>query len=219
LRRLFSKQVVWEFIRTTLKLGAVAIVIATAWADLSRHLAGVAVPPAGVFSLLAGAIQSMLSRIAVLALAVGAADAVVARRRYLKSVKMTKQEARDEMRHSEGDPKIKGEVRRRMYRMSRMRMMAEVARATVVITNPTHFAVALRYDDESPAPIVVAKGVDHIALRIRAEAEANKVPIVEERPLARALYQSVDIGDTIPVAFYQAVAQVLAVIMRSRVAA
>jgi len=219
IKRLFSRQVVWEFIRTALKLGAVIIVLMTAWSDLSTNLIAVAAPPARLFSMMGVALQSMLSRVAVLALAVGAADAVVSRRRYLRGVKMTKQEARDEMRHAEGDPKIKGEVRRRMFRMSRMRMMAEVSRATVVIANPTHFAVALRYDDESPAPIVVAKGADHIALRIRAEAEKHNVPVVEERPLARALYQAVEIGDTIPVAFYQAVAQVLAVIMRSQVAA
>ncbi len=215
IKRLVSKQILWEIARTALKLGAVALVLALTWDELrGRFLGGVAGLPEFLGALGDG-IDTMLARAAILAVLVAIIDLVVARRRFHKSVRMTKQEVRDDMRHSEGDPIVKGEVRRRMAKMSRMRMMAEVGKATVVLTNPTHFAVALRYTDDDPAPVVVAKGADAVALRIRVEAAKHDVPTIENKPLTRALFRATDIGDAIPAELYQAVAEVLAVLWRS----
>ena len=146
----------------------------------------------------------------------GPIDVVIAQRRYRKSVRMTKQEVREEMRQTEGDPHIRGEIRRRMTRMARMRMMSEIPKAAVVITNPTHYAVALRYTDTDATPIVVAKGADEVAKRIREEAMKHGVPIMEQKVLARALFRSVDLGDPIPNSFFRAVAEVLAVVWRTQ---
>jgi flagellar biosynthetic protein FlhB len=215
IKRFVSKQLVWELLRLVLKLAAVALVVLIGW---NVAMASFAVPMSvGELTRTIGSVsRTMFLRVAALAVVVGIVDAVLARRRYEKGLRMTKQEAREEMRQSEGDPHVKGEVRRRMAKLSRNRMMAEVARANVVLTNPTHVAVALRYDDTCPAPIVVAKGAGVVAQRIREKAAEHDVPIQENKPLARALFKSVEIGDPIPLAFYQAVAEVLAVIYRTR---
>jgi flagellar biosynthetic protein FlhB len=128
---------------------------------------------------------------------------------------MTKQEVRDDMKRSEGDPQIKGKIRARQREVAQRRMMAEVPKADVVITNPTHYAVALKYDaGRGEAPVVVAKGKNLIARSIREIAEENNVPIVENVQLARALYASVEIGDEIPAELYQAVAEILAYVYK-----
>ena len=131
--------------------------------------------------------------------------------RHIKSLKMSKQEIRDEARAAEGSAEVKGRVRRIQADMSRRRMMNDVPRATVVITNPTHFAVALEYRrGEMAAPIVLAKGVDQIALKIREKAREHGIPIVENKPLARGLYDTAEIGEAIPGPLFAAVAEVLA---------
>jgi flagellar biosynthesis protein FlhB len=128
---------------------------------------------------------------------------------------MTKQEVKDEMRESEGNPEIRARIRQRQKEFARRRMMADVPKAAVVITNPTHFAMALKYEiGQKGAPIVLAKGRDLIALKIREIAKENKVPIVENPPLARSLYDVAEIGEEIPTALYRAVAEVLAVVWR-----
>src|SRR5262249_53204852 len=132
-----------------------------------------------------------------------------------RNLRMTKQEVRDELKESEGNPEIKARVRQRQREMARRRMMAEVPDAAVVIMNPTHYAMALKYElGQKGAPIVVAKGQDLIALKIREIAEEHKVPVVEDPPLARALYDAAEIGQEVPVALYRAVAEVLAVVWR-----
>jgi flagellar biosynthesis protein FlhB len=137
------------------------------------------------------------------------------RYRLMKSLKMTKQEVRDEAKESEGNAEVKGRVRRIQREMSRRRMLNDVKRATVVITNPTHFAVALEYRRGSmTAPIVLAKGQDLIAAAIRQRARQHGVPIVENRPLAQALFKSADVGETIPAGLFAAVAEVLAQLIR-----
>ena len=218
-KRLFSKQLFWELTRSTLKLGAVVVVLTATWGELRDRLYAGASSIPDFISMISGGVDTMLGRVAALGLLVAIVDVVVSRRRYQKSVKMTKQEVRDEMRHSEGDPNVKGEVKRRMFRMSRQRMMADVARATIVLTNPTHFAIALRYTDDDAAPVVVAKGAGPIAQRIKAEAAAHNVPMVENKPLTRALFRATEIGDVIPADFYQAVAEVFAVLWRTSKAA
>ena len=137
----------------------------------------------------------------------------------MAKLKMTRQEVRDEMKETDGNPEIKSRVRQQQREMANRRMMEEVPTADVVITNPTHFAVALRYDPSgSAAPRVVAKGVDHVAERIRAVARDNTVPLFEAPPLARALYWSTELDQTIPAGLYVAVARVLAYVYQLRAA-
>lgn len=131
-----------------------------------------------------------------------------------EGLKMSKQEIKDEFKQTEGNPQIKGKIRAKQREMAMRRMMQEVPKADVVVTNPTHFAVALRYEDGMPAPIVLAKGQDNMALKIRQVATDNEVTIVENKSLARALYQTVDIGAYIPLELYQAVAEVLAYVYK-----
>jgi flagellar biosynthetic protein FlhB len=146
---------------------------------------------------------------------VAALDYAFQRRSFIKQMRMTKQEVRDEHKQAEGDPQIKARIRRLRMERAQKRMMAAVPEADVVITNPTHFAVALAYEMETmSAPRLVAKGADVLAQRIREIAEENQVPLVENPPLARALYASVELDQEIPPEHYQAVAQVIGYVMR-----
>lgn len=131
-----------------------------------------------------------------------------------QDLKMTKQEVKDEMKQSEGDPQIKGKIRQKQRQMAMARMMKEVPKADVIVTNPTHYAIALSYQQGMSAPLVVAKGQDLVAQRIKEIAREARVPIIENKPLARALYAAVQIGDAIPQELYQAVAEVLAYVYR-----
>jgi len=134
---------------------------------------------------------------------------------HIKGLKMTKQEVKDEAKQSEGDPKIKSRIRRAQMEMARRRMMEAVPNADVIITNPTRLAIALQFDAKKmTAPMVTAKGSGFIAERIREIAKEHNIPIVEEKPLARILYKSVEIDDMIPVSLYQAVAEILAYVYR-----
>ena len=156
-------------------------------------------------------------RISFVYLIVAILDLIYQRRKFHKDMMMTKQEVKDEYKNSEGDPQIKGKIRAKMQEASRRRMMQAVPEADVVITNPTHFAVALKYDTEvAEAPYVVAKGQDFLAQKIKEEAREAGVEIVENKPLARMLYHNVDIGGLIPPELYQAVAEVLAFVMNLR---
>jgi flagellar biosynthetic protein FlhB len=196
-------------------------------------LAGVAVPPVrhigtqivamgdpdldSILRVVGHAALTMLRNTALAGLLLAAVDYGLQKRRVMGMLKMTKQEVKDEHRLSEGDPHVKAVIRGKQMQLSRNRMMAEVATATAVIVNPTHVAVALRYEPGGPAPIVVAKGRGAVALRIREEAERHGVPIMRDIPLARALHAACDLGQEIPVELYQAVAKVLAVVMSLRV--
>jgi len=142
-------------------------------------------------------------------------DYVFTRQSYMKRMRMSRTELKDELRQSEGDPHIKAKVRQIRMQRAQRRMMQAVPQASVVVMNPTHYAVALKYDRETtPAPICVAKGVDEIALKIRAVAEENDVPVIEDPPLARALFATAEIDQPIPRQHYEAVARVIGVIMR-----
>jgi flagellar biosynthetic protein FlhB len=145
----------------------------------------------------------------------GCVDLVRHMRRHMQDLRMSKQEVREEMKELEGNPQIKAKIRRLQRDRARKQMMKEVPKATVVVTNPTHFAVAIRYQlDNMGAPMVVAKGKNYLALRIRQRATENQVPIVENPPLAQALYKSVDVGQEIPPHLYRAVAEILAYIFK-----
>lgn len=144
-------------------------------------------------------------------LAIGVADLIYTRWDYNENLKMTKFEVKDERKQAEGDPVVKNKMKREMLKVMAQRMLESVPRADVVVTNPTHVAVALRYDVlEAPAPVVLAKGLDHLAEKIKAVAREHGVPIRENAPLARALYKSVEVGEAIPEEFYKAVASLLA---------
>lgn len=145
---------------------------------------------------------------------IAALDYAWSRHEWKKRLRMTKEEVRREMRESEGDPQIKGRQRQQREARARRRMMAAVKDATVLIMNPTHYAVALKYDaSANAAPLCVAKGLDDLALRLRARAEESHVPVIENPPLARALYAAVEIDEEIPVDHYEAVAKVIGFVM------
>ncbi len=164
---------------------------------------------------LAVTLRSLLWKAGAVFLVFGVIEFARERRRYINDLKMSKQEIREELKESEGNPNIKSRIRRLQREFGRRRMLQKVPQATAVIVNPTHYAVALRYDMEAmAAPVVLAKGLDHLALKIRALAVEHNVPIVENPPLAHALYQSVDVGQEIPVHLYRAVAEILAYIHR-----
>ena len=158
-------------------------------------------------------VQLMGTVVAALAL-VAALDYLFQYRQWFERQKMSLEEIKEEYKQSEGDPHIKGRIRQIRHARMKKRMMAAVPTASVIITNPTHYAVALKYDRGMPAPICVAKGVDALALKIREIATANNIPIVENVPLARALHATVDIDDEIPVEHYHAVAEVIGYVMR-----
>jgi flagellar biosynthetic protein FlhB len=161
------------------------------------------------------AVGSLLWRAAALLLVWGAIDMFRQKRKYTRDLQMTKQEVREEWKQNEGSPEMKMRLKRMRRELLRRRMMSEVATATAVVMNPTHFAVAIKYDMSSMgAPRVVAKGKNYLAMRIKARALENKVPVVENKPLAQALYKYCAVGQEIPAHLYKAVAEVLAYVFR-----
>lgn len=160
-------------------------------------------------------IFSISFKLAMAYVFIGAFDYLYQRWDYEKSLRMSKEEIKEEFKQTEGDPKIKGKIKQKQQQMSMLRMMAEVANADVVITNPTHYAVALKYDEQQAgAPVVLAKGKDFVALKIKEKAKENYIKMIENKPLAQALYATVEIGQEIPPEFYAAVAEILAEIYR-----
>ena len=156
-------------------------------------------------------------QISMVYLVVGVIDYIFQKKKFKDDMMMTKQEVKDEYKQSEGDPQVKGQIRRKMREVSQRRMMQKLPEADVVITNPTHFAVAIKYDlAVAKAPVVIAKGEDFLALKIKEKAREHNIEIVENKPLARALYQSVDIDEEIPQELYQAVAEVLAFVYNTK---
>jgi flagellar biosynthetic protein FlhB len=216
IQRLAPKQ---SWIDTGKALISCTVIAVIVW-NISRNLAldSARLPwmtPLGAAGRSWAGVSSLLWQGSFAMLALGAADYGLQYWRNMSGLKMSKQELRDEAKGSEGNPEVKGRVRRIQRDMVRKRMLNAAKTATVVITNPTHFAVALEYNREkSPAPIVVAKGQDLIALKIRQIAREHSVPIIENPPLARALYKGADVGDTIPADLFGAVAEVLAYLIR-----
>ena len=156
-------------------------------------------------------------RLALVYMIIAAADYWYQKYKFRKDMMMTKQEVKDEYKNAEGDPEIKGKIKARMREASQRRMMQAVPQADVVITNPTHFAVAIKYDpDVAPAPIVLAKGADYVAKKIKEIAKENNVQIIEDKPLARMLYANVEVDAQVPPELYQAVAEVLAFVYHAQ---
>lgn len=166
---------------------------------------------------LKGIFTGILLRICIIMLVIATADYIYQRFMHNKELKMTKQEVKEEFKQDEGDPQVKSKRKQKMREMSSKRMMASVPEATVVVTNPTHLAVAIQYKEgESSAPVVIAKGADRIALKIKEIAKENNVPIIEDKPLARLIYEEVDIDKEIPMDMYQAVAEILALVYKMK---
>lgn len=214
-KNIFGMNAAVESIKNVLKIGAVGGIVALAlFPKLDEMAALVGMPAEALLPHLATMILRVAQWGALAYLVIAAADFLYQKHRFEKNLKMDKEEVKREHKQQELPAEIKASQRRRAMELARARMMDAVPTADVVVTNPTHFSVALKYDSENAAPIVVAKGTDHLALRIRREAAAHGVAVVPDPPLARALYASVDIGRMIPEELFQGVAQLLAYVYR-----
>jgi flagellar biosynthetic protein FlhB len=214
-KRLFGKSAIFETLKAVAKTGLVALVAASALRGRMSELGAiVGMPPAAIMAELGSLVFSVAIRAAGALALLAVIDYVWQRRRHEQSLRMTKEEIKQELRQSDVAPEVRAAIRRRQFQQARKRMMAEVATADVVVTNPTHYAVALRYDGTKPAPEVVAKGVDLVAAAIRREAGEHGVPVLQNPPLARSLYAQVELGQMIPDEFFAAVAEVLAFVYR-----
>jgi flagellar biosynthetic protein FlhB len=216
-KNIFGPNAIVETAKSVAKVGAVAAIVAIALLPKLPEFGGmVGLSPVDFGSILASDMGSLVKRAALAYFFIGVADFFWQRHRHEKSMKMDKQEVKDEAKEQNLPPEVRGALRRRQMELSRKRMMAEVPTADVVVTNPTHFSVALRYDTtKADAPEVIAKGQDHLALRIREIAREHGVPVIPDPPLARGLYASVDLNHTIPEEFFGAVAAVLAFVYRT----
>ncbi|MDE6714171.1 MAG: flagellar biosynthesis protein FlhB [Lachnospiraceae bacterium] len=217
-KKLFSLQSLVELLKSILKIGIIVIVIYNEFKEKWQTVLLVYHMPLMQAVVMAGDMLINIGlKIALIFIVVAAADYIFQRWKHHEDLKMTKQEVKDEFKNTEGDPQIKGKIRQRMMEASRRRMMQDLPKADVVITNPTHYAVAIRYDtDIADAPFVVAKGVDYLAQKIKEIARENHIEIMENKPLARSLYANVEIGEQIPQELYVAVAEVLAAVSRAQ---
>ena len=213
-KRVFGTQALWQGVKALLKTAVVGVVLYVVIQGLMPVLTTAGgLPVAAVLEAAAGGTASLLQAAVAAGLALAVADIFVVQKRNRKRTRMTLKEVRDENKNTEGDPLIKSQRRSRQLAMSRNRMMAAVGDADVVLVNPTHVAVALKYEPGKSAPRVTAKGSGTIATRIREEAETKKVPMVRDIPLARALHASCELGQEIPPDLYNAVARILAFVM------
>jgi flagellar biosynthesis protein FlhB len=214
-KRIFGIDGFVQFLKSLLKVSLTGIL---AWWVLNPHITElenlVGMDPGAVLAFSADILRRLVFAVAAFLLAVAGADWFWQRQRFMQRMRMTKEELKEDFRQSEGDPHIKARQKQLRNERARRRMMAAVPKATVVVMNPTHYAVALKYDaSETPAPLCVAKGLDTLALKIREVAEAHGVPVIEDPPLARALYAAVEVDDMIPTAHYEAVAKVIGFIL------
>ncbi|ETR75813.1 flagellar biosynthesis protein FlhB [Afipia sp. P52-10] len=214
-KRVFGKQAWVNLLKGLFKVLALgAVMTMVFWPERFRLDAMVRMDVPSVVALTRTMSLQLLGTVVALLALVAIADYLFQYRTWFERQKMSLQEIKEEFKQSEGDPHIKGRLKQMRLQRSRKRMMAAVPTASVIITNPTHFAVALKYDKGMAAPVCVAKGVDAIALKIRELAKEHDVPVVENPPLARALHATVKIDDEIPVEHYQAVAEVIGYVMR-----
>lgn len=214
----FQPRSMVEFAKSILKILIVGACGYSAVNNRKGDLLGlVGLPTPDALNIIGSILINMIINMCLAMLILGYIDKKYQTYEYEKSIKMTKQEVKDEHKDTEGDPKIKARIKGIQMQMARQRMMSAVPQADVVVTNPTHYAVAIQYDKtKAPVPIVVAKGVDYLAFQIRDIAKQNNVPIVENRPVARALYNSVPVDGIIPSDLYVAVAEILAYVYNSK---
>ena len=217
-KRIFSKDSLFELVKSIVKVALILYVAYTSIKDHQNELFLVYDIPLLQVVLLVGTIVIDTGlKIALVYIFIGIADFVYQKHKFKEDMKMTKQEVKDEFKNTEGNPEIKGRQRSKMREASQRRMMQSLPSADVVITNPTHYAVAIKYDaQQHSAPVVLAKGEDFLAQRIKEVAKENHVEIVENKPLARMLYANVDVGQEVPPELYQAVAEVLAFVYSLR---
>jgi len=214
--RIFSKTSLVELFKSIFKITIVSIIayqtIRGHWDEVPT-LMGYSVANTLIF--MGEVMIEIMIKVLLVMIFLAAIDFSFQKYTYLENLRMTKQEVKDERKDIEGNPQIKNRIRSVQLEMTRRRMMAAVPEADVVVTNPTHFSVAIKYDVENyAAPVVVAKGQNEIALRIREIAKENNVPLVEDKPLARTLYKTVDVGQLIPASLYRAVAEILAYVFK-----
>jgi flagellar biosynthetic protein FlhB len=214
LKKMLGPQGLWEGAKSLIKMAVLGFVVYLSLRKLVPALlssAGLSLE--ALVDTVSGALIGIIRAAAGAGLVLAVADYGMARRRTNKQLMMTKEEVKEEHKRTEGDPHVKGHIRQRQFEMARHRMMADLEKADVVLVNPTHVAVALRYDPSKGAPRVVAKGQGLIATKIREKATELRIPMVMDVPLARALYKSCELGDEIPAEFFAAVARVLAFVM------
>lgn len=214
-QRLFSTDSLVNFAKGMFKLVVVAtVMVGVMWPERDRLDTIITADPLSLLIVFQELGLKLLAATLIIVTVIALLDFLYQRHKWFERQKMTVKEVRDEYKQMEGDPKVKGRIRQIREERGRRRMMAEVPNANVIITNPTHYAVALKYDRSMPAPKCVAKGTDAVALKIREVGTEADVPIVENPPLARALYAGVDIDEVIPVEHFKAVAQVIGYVMR-----
>ena len=215
-KRLFSIKSVVEFAKGVVKIGMVGVIcyiLIRPYYGQIEHLVGMPIP--AVLDELMSIVIRMLIGVLILLAIIAGVDLIFQRQQHMKKIRMTKQEVKDEYKQSEGDPHVKGRLRQLRQERARQRMMQNVPKADVVITNPTHYAIALQYDPEKmDAPICVAKGKDDVALRIREVAKEHDIVLYENKPLARALFDTVDLDEQIPAEQFKAVAEVISYVFR-----
>ncbi|MGH1375742.1 MAG: flagellar biosynthesis protein FlhB [Alphaproteobacteria bacterium] len=214
--RLFSLRSVVEFLKGIFKIsivGLVAFIIVYPYFDKFEHL--IDLPISAMMEELRILVVKMMIGVLIVMFVIAGIDLVYQRYEYNKKMRMSRQEIKDEYKQSEGDPQVKGRLRQLRAERAQQRMMQSVPEADVIITNPTHFSIALKYNpDEMPAPIVVAKGVDDVAMRIRELAKENDIVLYENKPLARALFDVVEIGEMIPSEHFKAVAEIISYVFK-----
>ena len=217
LKRIFGKQAAANFAKGVFKVIALgAVMTAILWPERHRLESMMHFDPAEILGVTVGLTLKLMGAVVAMLAVVAIADYFFQYRQWYERQKMSLQEMKEEFKQSEGDPQVKGRIRQLRQARMRKRMMAAVPKASVIITNPTHYAVALSYERGMSAPVCVAKGVDLIALKIREVAGQHDIPIVENVPLARALYATVEIDDEIPVEHYHAVAEIIGYVMGIR---
>jgi len=216
--RIFSKMGAMEMVKSLIKIGAIGYIgYSTIKGQMDNLPSLTSENASGIAAYAMRTTFDLGMKVVVLMLFVAVMDYGFQRWQHIQNLRMTRRELKEELKETEGDPMIRSIIRERGMEIARRRMMQEVPKADVVVTNPQHIAVALKYDKEvAPSPIVVAKGADLLAQRIKEIAREHNVPIFENPPLARALYESVDIGEMIPEELYFAVAQILAQVYRMR---
>jgi len=216
-KRLFGIDGLVQFLKSSLKIGVLG---AIAWFTLSPHARELenlaALDPLSLLPMAVRDLRDLLFAVLAFLALVAGFDWFWQRYRFMERMRMSKEEQKEDFKQAEGDPRIKARIRQLRQERARRRMMQQVPKATVVVMNPTHYAVALHYEaGETAAPICVAKGLDTLALRIREVAEAHRVPVIEDPPLARALYATVEIDDVIPRQHYDAVAKIIGFILQT----
>jgi len=213
-KNIFSSRSLFGLGKNLLKLSAVAYVTYRGLKEVTVQIVNSGqIGLENLSGFFSGIVSTLSINIAVLMIAIGVIDFIFQKRDFKKRMMMTKQEIKEEYRQMEGDPKIKAARQQRQRQLSMSRTMQNVEESTVVITNPTHIAIALRYrQGEDQAPVVMAKGLDFMAQKIKEKAREKGIPVIENKPLARAMYHSVEAGSTVPVELYQAIAEVLALV-------